>query len=91
MAGTTVGDETQYVELGNEDMGRVGSNNTGLVRSSQVLQEGHQRFKNDIDGGDADFEQSRTGDKDDFVLRKVLAGGASSVWELWKEVNTVSA
>lgn len=60
----------------------MGSNQTGLVWSSQVLQEVHQCIEDDIDGYSAEFEQSSTGYEDYFVLRKVLAGGASSVWEL---------
>lgn len=90
MAGATVGDESQYVDFGNKNVRRVASSRTALVWSSQVLQKGHQGVEYDIDRCDADFEQSGTGDEDYLVLRKVLAGGASSVWELQTETNRVS-
>lgn len=91
MAGATIGNQAKYIDLGYEDVRRVGVDGRALVRSSQVLNQAHQGVEDDIDGPGADLQQGGTGDENDVILSEVLAGGACPVRKLhWgeQEVST---
>lgn len=79
MTGTTVGNKTDNVELGVEDVRRVASSAPGPIRPTKVFEERDQSVNYDTDGCDTDLEERGTGDHDDVVLEKVLNGGAGAM------------
>lgn len=79
MAGTAVGNKTDDVELGVEDVRRVTSSASGPIRPTEVFEERNQSVNYDTDGCDTDLKKGGTGDHDNIVLEEVLNGGTGAM------------